>query len=96
MRLWKISVQFPKVVHFFGVPTRQGAKSLIYKLFVVLIYDKVLFTTRVLHQASSKSEGSSNSEKVNVAKALRISREEFCHVFFLKAHEINHASVGNH
>lgn len=45
------------------------------------------------------SEGSSNSEKVNVAKASRISREEFCHLFFLKAHdivkEINHASVGN-
>ena len=32
---------------------------------------------------------------MNVAKASRISREEFCHVFFLKAHEINHASVGN-
>ena len=64
------------------------------------MYDKHLFTTRVLHQASSKSEGSSNSEKVNVAKASRISREEFCHVFFLKAHdivkEINHASVGSH
>lgn len=47
-----------------------------------------------------KVRGSSNSEKVNVAKASRISREEFCHVFFLKAHdivkEINHASVGNH
>ena len=64
------------------------------------MYDKLLLTTRVLHQASSESEDSSNSEKMNVVTASRISREEFFHLFFLKAHdivkEINHASVGNH